>query len=275
MSYYSQLIPITEIPNFNRRRVNGHLSPSRNQTNLAMIGSPRSSYGKKCQKPENPNFIAMIETRDFGPFQARGLRPAIRTLGLIMEEVAAHHPDLFKRLGTEGMLCCRHVRGAPGSISNHSWGTAIDLTIDGATDQVGDDKVQRGLLDLWPIFNKHGFYWGIAFPREDAMHFEASEQLVMRWAKEGEFGHPSGRRLTRAVTLGDRSIHVLQLQQALNAELAPMAIAEDGIFGTQTRIAVMELQRRLGLKPDGTGNKQVLDALRMGERLAIRPEDAA
>ena len=81
-------------------------------------------------------------------------------------------------LGTAGMLCCRLVRGSATAISNHSWGTAIDLTLDGVLDVYGDDKVQYGLTLIAPIFNRHGWYWGAAFRTEDGMHFEGSKALV-------------------------------------------------------------------------------------------------
>ncbi|TRW99413.1 hypothetical protein FNJ84_01690 [Paracoccus sp. M683] len=268
MSYHNTLVPIPQIPGFDRHGCNGALSPSRNLTNLALIGSPRGIYGQDGALPENPNFTAMVEQHDFGPFTAEGLRPAIRALQQIMDEVAVEHPALFGRLGAAEMLCCRLVRGSDSVISAHSWGTAIDLTIDGIQDKPGDNNIQRGLLDLWPIFNRHGFYWGVAFPREHAMHFEASDQLIWQWANDGEFGQPSARRVPKAMTIGDRGCQVLALQQALNRELSPMLIIEDGTFGPQTRAAVLELQRRLDLPKDGTGSLRVLHAL------SVSPGDA-
>ena len=80
------------------------------------------------------------------------------------------------------MLCCRLVRGSASAISNHSWGTAIDLTLNGVLDAYGDDKVQHGLTLIAPIFNRHGWYWGAVFRKEDGMHFEASRDLIDRWA---------------------------------------------------------------------------------------------
>jgi hypothetical protein len=80
------------------------------------------------------------------------------------------------------MLCCRLVRGSATSISNHSWGTAIDLTLNGVLDVQGDDKVQYGLTLIAPLFNRHGWFWGAAFGVEDAMHFEAGKGLVSQWA---------------------------------------------------------------------------------------------
>lgn len=68
----------------------------------------------------------------------------------------------------------RHGPGPSATaISNHSWGTAIDLTLDGVLDTYGDDKVHYGLT-LASIFNRHGWFCGAAFRTEDAMHFGAT-----------------------------------------------------------------------------------------------------
>jgi D-alanyl-D-alanine carboxypeptidase len=68
------------------------------------------------------------------------------------------------------------------AISNHSWGTAIDLTLEGILDTYGDGRVQVGLTLIAPIFNRRGWYWGAAFRKEDGMHFEASKALIEPWA---------------------------------------------------------------------------------------------
>jgi len=75
-------------------------------------------------------------------------------------------------------LCCRYVRGSTSSISNHSWGTAIDLTLNNVLDKRGDGMVQYGLTVIAPIFNEHRWYWGAAFKTEDAMHFEVGRALL-------------------------------------------------------------------------------------------------
>ncbi|NPT47993.1 hypothetical protein GNZ12_43250 [Paraburkholderia sp. 1N] len=53
---------------------------------------------------------------------------------------------LFKRIGVR-------FRGSTSTTknSNHSWGTAVDLTIAGVLDTRGDNKVQVGLTLLCPI----------------------------------------------------------------------------------------------------------------------------
>jgi hypothetical protein len=245
-----------------RRTINGALTGARNATMLALIGNPRGSYDQTCRQPTNPAVADLMETADFGPFRATGLRPAVRTLKAIMADIRTEHRAIHDLLGTAGMLCCRRVRGSATAISNHSWGTAIDLTIDGKLDPRGDEKTQRGLLQIHPIFNRHGFFWGAAFRTEDAMHFEASEQLVRTWAGSGDLG-PAGvaRGIPAGLTTGDRGPRVEALQAALNRELAPLAIDVDGVFGTDTRAAVAEFQRRRGQSVSGIATRTVLHAL--------------
>jgi len=80
------------------------------------------------------------------------------------------------------MLCCRYVRGSKKVISNHSWGTAIDLTIAGRLDPPGDGFTQVGLLKLYRFFREAGWYWGAGFRREDSMHFELAEATFLKLA---------------------------------------------------------------------------------------------
>lgn len=253
-----------------RRALNGTLTGARNPTMLGLIGSPRGTYEKDCQEPTNARIAAMMTSKDMGPFRVRGLRPAVQTLTTILEEVRAAKPELHASLGSAGMLCCRLVRGSATAISNHSWGTAIDLTINGVLDPRGDNVAQAGLFDLHPFFNRHGFYWGAAFGTEDAMHFEASEQLIRQWAKNGEFDVP-GKGIPSGLTTGDRGPLVEALQTALNLALVPMQIDVDGIFGGDTRAAVSEFQRKAGMAVDGIASAKVQALLDLGSETGAAP----
>lgn len=257
-------IPFVDLPEFTRFATNGTLRGARAATNLALIGAPRGTYDAECRPPQNPDFIALLATHDFGPFRATGLRPAIRVLKTIMTEVAAEHPAVFARLTSSAMLCCRRSRTdcPAATISNHAWGIAIDLGIDGREDPVGARRAQRGFVEIQPVFRRHGFYWGAAFPAAEPGHFEASEQLVRRWAAAGEFGVPSQTPAgaSRGLVVGDRGVEVLTVQQALNAHL-PIQIDEDGVYGGDTQAAVIELQRRRQLRPDGVAGRGVRRAL--------------
>lgn len=242
-----------------RRTLNGDLSPARNDTMLALIGSPRANYDTECRDPTNPSVLRLMKLQDVGPFRVRGLAPAVDALARIVDDIEREKPEIFGVLSHVGMLCCRLVRGSRAAISNHSWGTAIDLTLEGKLDRRGDDRTQRGLLEIHPIFNRHGFYWGAAFTIEDAMHFEASDQLVRRWSGEGLFGAAPEANIG-LISFGDRGAAVEELQRDLQRVL-DMDIGADGIFGKDTRAAVMEFQRRSGLTVDGVVGPATLKAL--------------
>ena len=149
-----------------------------------LLGAPVLSgvYSQQCKDPTNPKLASRIQTDNVGPFRARGLAPAVQSLKAVMADIKAQQPAVYAELGTQGMLCCRNQRGSTTKISNHSWGTAIDLTLEGILDTYGDGRVQVGLTLIAPIFNKHGWYWGAAFSKEDGMHFEAGRALVEKWA---------------------------------------------------------------------------------------------
>ena len=199
-----------------------------------------------------------------GPFRATGLRPALRTLRAIFAEVKVAEPDIHDRLGTAGVLCARFVRGSTSSISNHSWGTAIDLTIDGVLDTRGDVAAQKGLLRIHKHFNNHSFYWGAAFPVEDAMHFEASDQgpdprMAGEWRARRP--HATRRGDRQPAQFGDRGAEVVALQVMLSQVLR-IRIAPDGIFGPVTHASVLDFQARNELAADGIVGRKTLAALR-------------
>jgi hypothetical protein len=244
-----------------RFTINGALKGARNKTMLQLLGNPRGDYSQECQAPTNPTVRNLIVARNVGPFNVRGLRPAVDTLEAILAEVKEEEPDIHGRLGHVGMLCCRFVRNSTSAISNHSWGTAIDLTIDGVLDRRGDKRAQKGLMQIHKIFNKHQFFWGVAFPTEDAMHFEASEQLLLRWHQEGKLGDAPTPVADGSLEFGDRSAEVAELQRLLSKALG-IEIEPDGIFGAQTRASVLAFQSRNNLAADGVVGKNTMEALR-------------
>ncbi len=223
---------------------------------LGLLGNPRDSYDEKCREPTNPRIAGLVTVKDVGPFRARGLRPAVDSLAAVMADINAQQPAVFAALGTAGMLCARFVRGSTSAISNHSWGTAIDLTLDGVLDARGDGRVQQGLTQIAPIFNAHQWYWGAGFPIEDGMHFEASDQLMRKWHADGLLGAAGGPAPPAAappvlLSLGDRGPEVAALQHALNTRTSA-GLVEDGDYGKLTHAAVMAFQAAEGLTVDGT-----------------------
>jgi hypothetical protein len=242
-------------------RINVGITAARQATMLSLLGNPRSNYDDVCREVTNPKLKALIELSSVGPFRVQGLKPAVESLKRILEEVRVLEPDVHDSLGNAGMLCARLVRGSRQSISNHSWGTAIDVTLDGVLDTRGDNRVQQGLSRIAPIFNTHGWFWGAGFRVEDAMHFEVGDDLVRRWHDSGLLGASATPLPDQLLTVGDRGPDVVALQKRLN-ELGS-ALTEDGVFGTGTHAAVMAFQAEHGLPPDGAVGPRTRAALQL------------
>jgi peptidoglycan hydrolase-like protein with peptidoglycan-binding domain len=162
--------------------VNIGLQAVNNAYMLKVLGNPREDYSEDCQPVTDAKLKRNITVASVGPFKVQGLSLAISSLALVMGDVRREWPAVYAALGTAGMLCCRYQRNSKTQISNHSWGTAVDLTINGILDQRGDNMVQTGLSLIAPTFNKHGWCWGATFATEDAMHFEAGKALIESWA---------------------------------------------------------------------------------------------
>jgi hypothetical protein len=144
----------------------------------ANLGEPRSSYDQQCRPPTNQRLQTLVTPGQVGRTLVTGLSPAIESLSAVMREIQRDLPDLFARLGSAGMMCCRNVRGSLTSVSNHSWGTAVDITIDGQAEPRGERDVWMGLLLISTHFNRFGWYWGAAFNTTDAHHFECGAELI-------------------------------------------------------------------------------------------------
>jgi len=142
---------------------------------LGLFGTPGANG-----RVTSPRLAPRIVREDVGPFTVEGLDVAVESLKLVLAEAKIHRPDLVEQLKMDGMLVVRRKRGNSGEWSNHAFGIAIDLFYgDGVTPQ-GVPKTQRGLLDLYFYFHKHGWYWGAGYrgAAVDSMHFELSEQFL-------------------------------------------------------------------------------------------------
>ena len=166
--------------------VNQGLHGSGNALMLSLLGNPRANYNEDCQEVTNAKLRARIKTDSVGPFRVTGFDLAVDSLKQVMADIAAQQSDVHAALSTAGMLCARLVRGSRTAISNHSWGCAIDLKINGVLDPRGDNKVQHGLVLICPMFNRNGWFWGATFQTEDGMHFEISREKMQQWQAEGK-----------------------------------------------------------------------------------------
>jgi len=163
------------------------LTPASNAFQAGVVGTPGSHcltqecVGCGCS-PESSIIRNNLAQVDLGPFT----RPINKAYGsvfrAVMDEVRAARPDLFWGLKTDGAMCCRAVK-LHGQIqnyfSNHAYGFAIDVYYGTKVDAQGDNKTQRGLLELAAYMNAKKIYWGAAFGLEDSMHFEASKELIV------------------------------------------------------------------------------------------------
>ena len=177
---------LTEEMKLARTRFNRGIVQPRNKTMLELLGSPRDSFSSDYQPMTNPTLKALIETRKVGPIEVTMVRPALDNLQRVLDRLKKSDPDIYAKVGTAGALCARLIRGSSSSISNHSWGTAIDLTLEGRLDGFADGGTQFGLLILAEYFNDEGWFWGAAYNREDSMHFEVGEEALRAWRAKGE-----------------------------------------------------------------------------------------
>lgn len=85
----------------------------------------------------------------------------------VFNDMNSQRPDLFRRITTAGAVCCRLIKkasgGCGGSWSNHAYGSAIDLLVDGILDAHGDNCIHNPLLEIAPFFTRRGLYWGAGF----------------------------------------------------------------------------------------------------------------
>ena len=238
--------------------INRGLTNAKQATMLALLGSPRRNFTDDCQPVTHEELKRLQRTESFGPFRATGLAPALASLHEVVDEIRIEQPAVHAALGTAGMLCARLVRGSPNAISNHSWGTAIDLKLNNVLDRRDDNRVQQGLVDIAPIFNRHGWFWGAGFGTEDGMHFEISDELIRKWSADGVLSSPP-EVPTRILMTGDRGPEVATVQERLKSLGFDLKI--DGIFGPGTRAAVSAFQSSKGLIPDGVVGPATMVAL--------------
>jgi uncharacterized coiled-coil protein SlyX len=168
-----------------KTRFNKGITQPRNRVMMELLGPPRDNYSTDCQPVTNPRLKSLMETRQIGPIKVTMLKPALDSLERILARLKETDPDIHAKVGTAGAICARFIRGSNTSVSNHSWGTAIDLTLEGQLDPFADGGTQFGLLILAEYFNDEGWYWGAAYNREDSMHFEVGEETLRAWLAEG------------------------------------------------------------------------------------------
>lgn len=127
-------------------------------TLLEIFGRPCDGAAA-CNEPTNPKLKSLLVTEQVGEVRFRGVKPAVAAVKRVLERVQREHADLFPHIRSQGMLCCRVVRGT-SRFSPHSWGTAIDFSIGESLAPIGTNKAQYGITLIAPLFEAEGFAWG-------------------------------------------------------------------------------------------------------------------
>lgn len=181
LDQYAQVVLVAD-----RRALNSGLTVPTSSWLIQTFGAPAEGLGDTCATMTNPRLAGLLQNEQVGPVKVRMLKPALESLGVVLEKVKLADPDLYARINTSGSLCVRLVRGSTTSVSSHSFGLSVDLNIDGLLDTLGDGRTQLGLTILSDFFNADGWVWGAAYGREDSMHFEVSKEQIEKWVIEGK-----------------------------------------------------------------------------------------
>lgn len=186
MPKLSDMVPVSTI-----KGLNAGLSSARETTMISCLGSPILPLST-ADTPEraSPKVKALEKSVTAGHVRGTGIAPAVDSLNGLLTTAFAAIPGLEDALRGDGMLVVRLRRPTSGKpstqISNHAWGTAIDLMLDGMDPPAATGKeVPYFIAALVPFFNAAGWYSGIGF--QDDMHFEVADQTILKWNQAGAF----------------------------------------------------------------------------------------
>jgi len=128
------------------------------------------------------------------------LAPLAQGMRVVMHEIQVKEPALYDVLVASGGLCYRNSKNAsgmkPGTVSPHSWGTALDIKL---TSQSGYEFypskglgwVTWGLVRTYFYLHEAGWIWGFGFSgdNQDNMHFEIGLQGLNGMIWWGQIHH--------------------------------------------------------------------------------------
>jgi hypothetical protein len=145
---------------------------------LALYGASESAVARNCVPVEFCGHTVKFNTRC-------GAADALRAVSADLAKVFAQKPDL--RVYTQKLAGTFNWRKIAGTqrLSNHSFGTAIDLNLDKAAYWRWQTPAQLETFSRknWPneiveTFERHGFIWGGKWWHFDTMHFEYRPEII-------------------------------------------------------------------------------------------------
>lgn len=222
-------------------------------------GNPRGVGDRPSRTWEARNLVRIFPsfqmTYDGRPY-AGGItihKKCAESLGRVLEEIwqsAGKQQEVVDEWGVSaygGAYNYRLKRGG-NTLSQHSWGCAIDLDPD--RNGFGDPTPNFAKCpEVLSAFAREGWVWGGTWGKPDGMHWQAA--LV----KGPMASIPPGPELTQTPA---------GLQRALVA-LGYGPLQADGVIGKATREALLHFQHDAGLRSDGIAGPKTWAAL--GEAL--------
>ncbi|MGB8340161.1 MAG: M15 family metallopeptidase [Chthoniobacterales bacterium] len=145
---------------------------------LALYGASKADVARNCESVEFCGSTVKFNARC-------GAADALRAVSADLEKVFAQKPELrvyVQKLG--GTFNWRKIAGTD-RLSNHSFGTAIDLNVAKAAYWRWQSPAQLETFSRknWPdeiveAFERHGFIWGGKWWHFDTMHFEYRPEII-------------------------------------------------------------------------------------------------
>jgi len=145
---------------------------------LALYGGSESAVARNCVRVEFCGHTVKFNTRC-------GAADALRAISDDLTKVFAQKPAL--RVYVEKLAGTFNWRKIAGTdlLSNHSFGTAIDLNVDKAAYWRWQPPARLATFSRknWPneiveAFERHGFIWGGKWWHFDTMHFEYRPEII-------------------------------------------------------------------------------------------------
>ena len=165
-----------------RARFNNGLAQANNSYMASKLYNLALKPNDKCYNGDLPAGLrSQMITRDVGGLRNTTMLGAVmNSLQTVWREIEVKEPVLAFVVQSSGSLCYRSNRPAGTSVSNHSWGSAIDVNYGGGAPEssLSGGDASMYLYRLQAYFHNAGWYWGGGFSNQDNMHFEASQNLL-------------------------------------------------------------------------------------------------